>query len=146
MNRRDFLHKIFVRGTLGTALGAFGSILLDVWLAAGKFTPSHWQDVAPSNSAVASGTVAFPNKRVAIITRDHRIAALSLECTHLGCIVTGGGQGFFCPCHGSEFGPRGEVYSGPATESLKWHNVLIQKGRIWVRSGEKLNAPEWVSL
>jgi hypothetical protein len=40
----------------------------------------------------------------------------------------------------------GEVYSGPASEPLKWHKVLIHDGLIWVRSGEKLDRPLWVSL
>jgi cytochrome b6-f complex iron-sulfur subunit len=146
MNRRELLHKVFVFGTLGTAFGAFGSILLDVWLAAGRFTTAHWKDVAPLSSAMSAGAVPFPGKRVAIIAQDHQIAAMSLECTHLGCIVTGGDRGFFCPCHGSEFGPLGEVYSGPASEPLKWHKVLIYNGRIWVRSGEKLKHPQWISL
>jgi nitrite reductase/ring-hydroxylating ferredoxin subunit len=146
MNRREFLGKGLTLGFLWTTFAAFGSVLLDVWLAAGKFTPAHWQDIAPSSSAVSSAIIPFPSKRVAIIAQDHRIAALNLECTHLGCIVGGGDQGFFCPCHGSEFGPMGEVYSGPASEPLKWHKVLIHNGRIWVRSGEKLDQPQWVSL
>lgn len=146
MNRREFLRKGLIFSFLGTTFGAFGSMLLDVWLAAGKFTPAHWQDVASLSSSVSAGIIPFPGKRVAIIARDHQIAAMNLECTHLGCIVTGGDQGFFCPCHGSDFGPLGEVYSGPASEPLKWHKVLINKGRIWVRSGEKLDHPQWISL
>ena len=100
MNRREFLHKGLTLGCLGTTFAAFGSVLLDVWLAAGKkFTPAHWQDVASLSSSVSAGVVPFPGKRVAIIARNHQIAAMNLECTHLGCIVTGGDQGFFCPCH-----------------------------------------------
>ncbi len=146
MNRREFLHKAFVFGTLGTTFGTFGSVLLDVWLAAGRFTPAHWQDVAPTSSAMSADVLPFPGKRVAIIVRNHQIAALNLECTHLGCVVTGGDQGFLCPCHGSEFGPLGEVYSGPASEPLKWHKLLIHNERIWVRSGEKLDHPQWISI
>jgi nitrite reductase/ring-hydroxylating ferredoxin subunit len=146
MNRREFLRKGLISGFLWTTFAAFGALLLDVWLAAGKFTPAHWQDIGPLSPAMAEGVVPFPGKRVAIISRDHEIAALNLDCTHLGCIVSGGDQGFFCPCHGSEFGPMGEVYSGPASEPLKWHKVLIHNGRIWVRSGEKLDRPQWVSI
>lgn len=146
MNRREFFRKGLIFAFLGTTFAAFGSVLLDVWLAAGKFSPAKWQDVAPLSSSASASVVPFPGKRVAIVARENQIAALNLECTHLGCIVTGGDQGFFCPCHGSEFGPMGEVYSGPASEPLKWHKVLIHNGRIWVRSGEKLDHPKWISV
>ena len=43
-------------------------------------------------------------------------------CTHLGCIPLGHqGQydGWFCPCHGSDYDTSGRIRSGPAPRNLE---------------------------
>lgn len=144
MNRREWLRKGFLWGALGTAFATLGGILLDVWLAAGRFSSAHWRSIAALDSLPLEGTVPFPANRVAILCRGRRLAALSLECTHLGCLVNTVDQGFFCPCHGSEFGPEGEVYSGPARAPLPWHALQVREGQVWVHSGRKLDQPLWI--
>jgi glycine/D-amino acid oxidase-like deaminating enzyme/nitrite reductase/ring-hydroxylating ferredoxin subunit len=44
----------------------------------------------------------------------------SATCTHLGCIVHWNSfeRCWDCPCHGSQFGPRGDVLNGPAVQPL----------------------------
>ena len=42
-------------------------------------------------------------------------------CTHLGCIPlahAGEYDGFFCPCHGSQYDTSGRIRSGPAPTNL----------------------------
>ncbi|GGP54438.1 FAD-dependent oxidoreductase [Saccharothrix coeruleofusca] len=51
--------------------------------------------------------------------------AVSVRCTHLGCIVrfNSAERSWDCPCHGSRFDVDGGVLEGPATEPLPRHEV-----------------------
>ena len=44
-------------------------------------------------------------------------------CTHLGCIPLGNGagdfDGWFCPCHGSQYDSAGRIRRGPAPRNLQ---------------------------
>jgi len=51
--------------------------------------------------------------------------ALSLVCTHLGCVVEQEANGFICPCHGSQFDMDGKVTHGPAVNQLAWLRVEV---------------------
>ncbi len=67
------------------------------------------------------GSVAMrPEQKVCIIATEEGISAVSLVCTHLGCIVKLAEDGFDCPCHGSKFDAQGEVVTGPAPRALLW--------------------------
>lgn len=146
MTRRDWLKTCITWSFRGTLAAGIGGIFLDVWLAAGRFSTRHWNQVTTLEALPENRTTAFPRQRVALVHRAGKIGALSLECTHLGCLVNTIDQGFYCPCHGSEFGPDGEVYSGPATRSLPWHSLRISAGKIWVQSGARHTTPTWISL
>ncbi len=134
------------RGLVGFVFAAAGGILLDVWRAAGRFTSARWSEVAPIDTFATEGIYPFPSEKIAILWEGDRLAALSLECTHLGCLLNTTDQGFFCPCHGSHFGPRGAVLSGPARRDLPWHDLQVERGRVWIHTGEKREEPNWVSI
>jgi glycine/D-amino acid oxidase-like deaminating enzyme/nitrite reductase/ring-hydroxylating ferredoxin subunit len=51
---------------------------------------------------------------------DGRLHAVSLRCTHLGCLLrfNGAERSWDCPCHGSRFDVDGSVLEGPAVHPL----------------------------
>ncbi len=48
--------------------------------------------------------------------------ALDAVCPHLGCLIERKkrGEGFTCPCHGSNFDAVGQAENGPATKPLQY--------------------------
>ncbi len=146
MNRREWLQRLGLWTMAGSAFAILGGILLDVWRAAGFFSTSHWREVGRLADFARDGTYPLPAERIALVRDGERLAAISLECTHLGCLVNVLESGFFCPCHGSEFGPHGEVYTGPAEQDLPWHPVRLRHGRLWIRTGALAQTPAWLEL
>jgi cytochrome b6-f complex iron-sulfur subunit len=60
------------------------------------------------------------------------VYAVSMVCTHLGCIVKAEGGGFACPCHGSRFALDGSVAKGPAPKALPWLSVSAVSGDTFI--------------
>jgi nucleotide-binding universal stress UspA family protein/nitrite reductase/ring-hydroxylating ferredoxin subunit len=56
----------------------------------------------------------------AFMDEQGELHLMSARCTHMGCTVawSTADHVFECPCHGSRFGPRGEVVNGPAARPL----------------------------
>jgi glycine/D-amino acid oxidase-like deaminating enzyme/nitrite reductase/ring-hydroxylating ferredoxin subunit len=56
---------------------------------------------------------------------DGYLHAVSLRCTHLGCLLrfNGAERSWDCPCHGSRFDVDGEVLEGPAVKPLPQRDV-----------------------
>jgi glycine/D-amino acid oxidase-like deaminating enzyme/nitrite reductase/ring-hydroxylating ferredoxin subunit len=56
---------------------------------------------------------------------DGHLHAVSLRCTHLGCLLrfNGAERSWDCPCHGSRFDVDGDVLEGPAVKPLPQRDV-----------------------
>jgi Rieske Fe-S protein len=64
----------------------------------------------------------------AYISRDEGgLYALDAVCPHLGCLVERKkrGEGFTCPCHGSNFDAQAQAENGPATRPLQFLSLSV---------------------
>ncbi len=130
--RRDFLG---LAGIAAAGLAIFGSIVGMARLTKPSVLPEEGKRVRigrPDDYPPGSETM-MKRRKIMILSRDEGIAALSLVCTHLGCIVSKEEEGFSCPCHGSKFDPEGAVLAGPAPRALRWLPVsMAVDGRLVV--------------
>lgn len=76
-----------------------------------------------SELAPGSGGVIERNgqQMAAFVDESGELHLMSARCPHQGCVVAWNpsNKSFDCPCHGSRFGPLGEVVDGPATKPLR---------------------------
>jgi nitrite reductase/ring-hydroxylating ferredoxin subunit len=131
--RRDFLGD----AALWTTVGALG--MATVGLARmpqpGVLPgPSSTLKIgSPGDYPVSDEPIRVPGQNLFVIHRAEGFAVVSAICCHLGCIVAATPEGFECPCHGSRFGPDGEVTRGPAPSALKWYALgLSPDGQLLV--------------
>jgi len=77
-----------------------------------------------------------------IIREEDRIAALSIICTHLGCIPSWlpNDRKFKCPCHGSGFKPNGVNFEGPAPRPLERFKIYLDGDDVIVDRSKKFLA------
>lgn len=130
--RRDFLG---LAGTWAAAVSIFGSVVGMIRLPkpsvlpeAGSRVPIGRPEEFPPGT---SRTLA--DHKFLVVSDARGVAAISMVCTHLGCIVATKEQGFACPCHGSVFGRDGGVRGGPAPRGLRWLQVSqVVDGRLVV--------------
>ncbi len=81
----------------------------------------------------------YDDKKVLIVRDNEGVSAVSLICTHLGCIVSKSKDGFSCPCHGSKFDTNGDVIAGPAPRGLSWLEVSqLPSGKLVVNAGKRV--------
>jgi glycine/D-amino acid oxidase-like deaminating enzyme/nitrite reductase/ring-hydroxylating ferredoxin subunit len=84
-------------------------------------------DVSLDQIAAGDGAVVRVDGRRCAVYRDEDggVHAVSARCTHLGCLVAFNRteRAWECPCHGSRFGPDGEILQGPATRPLERRDI-----------------------
>jgi glycine/D-amino acid oxidase-like deaminating enzyme/nitrite reductase/ring-hydroxylating ferredoxin subunit len=88
-------------------------------------------DADPDNIPPGKGAIVGGEREKVAAFRDERgkLHTMSAACTHLGCIVQWNSfeRCWDCPCHGSQFSPKGEVLQGPAVRPLKTLRQTKQK-------------------
>ncbi|MBI3682774.1 MAG: Rieske 2Fe-2S domain-containing protein, partial [Acidobacteria bacterium] len=86
--------------------------------------------------SLAAGEAYVPAGRTVAVFRDASgVHAISMVCTHLGCIIKPTPEGFECPCHGSRFALDGSVTKGPAPRALSWLKVAGKDGVYMIDEG-----------
>lgn len=120
--RRDFLG---LAGLWSAGLAIFGSLVGLARMPKPRVLPEvskRFRIGRPED--LAEGAVkVFAKQNVRVERTAEGVGAMSLVCTHLGCIVKETASGFNCPCHGSKFDASGRVTGGPAPRGLRWLEV-----------------------
>lgn len=134
VTRRDFLHT-----TINTLIGLWvaSMALLSSYAGLRYLWPTE-QTAGPSGEKKISFSlyelpegdmkrVVINGKPVGVIRSDGELHALSLICTHLGCIVNWHPEEkrLICPCHAGIFDVNGAVLGGPPPRPLPSYEVRL---------------------
>jgi Rieske Fe-S protein len=91
--------------------------------------------------SISTGTLRVVDGQPLAIGRDDDgLWAVGTTCTHLGCNIANpslGGNvdatGIRCGCHGSQYGPDGDVRVGPSVRNLPNYGVVVESdGRVLI--------------
>lgn len=76
----------------------------------------------------------FKDQGIWLVRLENQVAALSIICTHLGCIPNwlANERKFKCPCHGSGFTQDGINFEGPAPRPLERFRISVEDGVVVV--------------
>lgn len=77
-----------------------------------------------------------------LVREEERLVALSIICTHLGCIPSWlpNDRKFKCPCHGSGFKQDGTNFEGPAPRPLERFKIYLDGDQVIVDRSKKFLA------
>lgn len=121
VSRREFLYYIW--GASMAVLLAQGAGAI-IWFALPRFREGEYGGLftidATTLPAVGDAPQRNPAGRFWLTNTPDGLMALSMVCTHLGCLfawVDANGR-FECPCHGSKFERNGQYIEGPAPRNL----------------------------
>jgi len=121
--RRDFLGMAALWSFLSTGVVMLAGALRLPMPSVFPETGSKFR-IGPPDRFPPGSVVKIPERNVLVLRDDAGVRALSLICTHLGCIANRQASGeFVCPCHGSRFDPEGNVSQGPAPSRLRYLEV-----------------------
>lgn len=101
---------------------AEGSAVTVVWRGSPVFIRHRTQAEIEEARAVPMADLKDPQADQDRVQEGHEqwLVMIAL-CTHLGCIPVGESgeyDGWFCPCHGSQYDTSGRIRKGPAPKNL----------------------------
>ncbi len=104
------------------AVAGTGGVLTDFLKPRALFEPPTAFSVGFPDLIVVGSVIQNTAHRAYVIRGTDGFRALSMVCTHLGCITRYQPDKnlIACPCHGSRFAMDGEVVHGPAPRPLRW--------------------------
>ena len=141
-DRRDFI-KAMAATTL--ALGIGGAVVeCSRFLKPNVlYEPSKVFKVGEVSSFPIGSRTVIEGRGIEIVRERDGIHAISLVCTHLGCLIrpveNDSECGYACPCHGSTFTMAGEVRGGPAPRDLPWYEIYVDLTGSLVVDTSKVN-------
>jgi glycine/D-amino acid oxidase-like deaminating enzyme/nitrite reductase/ring-hydroxylating ferredoxin subunit len=85
-----------------------------------RVRPAAFRDSNSLDAGAAAVVGSGPRRRGVYRDEAGALHAVSLRCTHQGCLLrfNSAETSWDCPCHGSRFGVDGEVLEGPAVRPL----------------------------
>ncbi|MBI5295102.1 MAG: Rieske (2Fe-2S) protein [Chloroflexi bacterium] len=117
LSRRDFL-KLARAGFLWLS----GALTLGGLIRFLDFEPNPAPktefDLGPAANYPLPSRTLLADPPAVLWHTESGFSAMSLACTHLGCTLEDGADGFTCPCHASRFDADGRVTHGPAAQPL----------------------------
>lgn len=121
INRREFLFYIW-GASIAVLLAQSGGAI--VWFLLPRFRAGEFGGVFQIDPATLPGPeappLANPTGKYWLTHTEEGVQALSMVCTHLGCLFkwSDTNNRFECPCHGSKFTKSGIYIEGPAPRNL----------------------------
>ena len=147
IDRRRFLTLLEAHGSAAVCAHIAGmSVLSAVMSGCGglRYARSSvvGSQVIIERKELKSGTVLVdgPDGELPVHVRQvapDRVRALSTRCMHRGCQVDAVGDGFVCPCHGSQYAADGAVLAGPTELPLVEYRTTVEGERVIIH----LDAP-----
>jgi len=125
-DRRAFFTKIGL-GSLGIAAAGTAVFSYEFLSPNVLYEPSAIVNVGKIESFALNSVTMDVNSGIYLIRADEGYFALSMVCTHLGCLTAWNQDlGIIaCPCHGSKFTRTGEKIEGPAPKPLPWLKIWV---------------------
>jgi cytochrome b6-f complex iron-sulfur subunit len=141
INRREFLYYIW-GASVALLLAQSGGAI--IWFALPRFRAGEFGGVFTVDPALVPAVGAppaqFSSGKFWLSNTANGAIALSMVCTHLGCLYkwVDSTNRFECPCHGSKFTGEGKYIEGPAPRSLDYFEITTSETALLVNTGKKI--------